>query len=59
MDKLLVEAARKDFADCLFDIIRENYYKVNHDYLQKQVMIASEYLSEEQKAELREKGFLP
>ena len=59
MDKLLVEAVRKDFADCLFDTVRENYNKVNHDYLQKQIMIASEYLSEEQKAELREKGFLP
>ena len=58
MDKELIEGVRKDFADCLFYTIRENYNRVNHDYLQKQITIASEYLSEEQKAELRGKGFL-
>ena len=58
MDKALVEAARELYADNLFDIVRENYVKANHDYLQKQITIASEYFSEAQKEELREKGFV-
>lgn len=57
MDKALAEAARELAADNLFDLVVENYCKVNHDYLQKQITIASEYLSEEQKEQLRGKGF--
>ena len=57
MDRTLAEAARELAADNLFDLVRENYCKVNHDYLQKQITIASEYLSEEQKEQLRDKGF--
>lgn len=57
MDKALAEAARVLAADNLFDLVRESYCKVNHDYLQKQIAIASEYLSEEQKEQLRGKGF--
>ena len=58
MDNALVEAARELAADNLFDLVRENYCKGNHDYLQKQITIASEYLSEEQKGQLRGKGFV-
>lgn len=57
MDKALAEAARGLVAVNLFDLVRENYCKVNHDYLQKQITIASEYLSEEQKEQLRGKGY--
>lgn len=57
MDKALAEAARELAADNLFDLVRENYCKANHDYLQKQITIASEYLSEEQKEQLRGNGF--
>lgn len=56
MDKLLVEGARQLFADNLFDLLRKNYNEANKDYLQKQIKIASEYLTEEQKNELRDKG---
>lgn len=58
MGKILAETARKTFADDLFNIVRENYCKANHDYLQKQITIASQYLSEEQKRILRGKGFV-
>lgn len=56
MDALLVDAARKLFADDLFDTVRRCYCEANKDYLQKQIQIASEYLTEEQKEELRQKG---
>lgn len=58
MDKILEEKAKELFADNLFDIVRENYCKANHDYLQKQITIASQYLSEKQKESLRGKGFV-
>lgn len=57
MDKALAEASRELAPENLFDLVRRNYCKVNHDYLQKQIAIASEYLSEEQKEQLRGKGF--
>ena len=56
MDKLLVEAARKQYADDLFETVRRCYCEANKDYLQKQIQIASEYLTEDQKEELRKKG---
>lgn len=40
----------------LFELVRENYHRANHEYIQKQLSIAAEYLTEEQKAELRRKG---
>ncbi len=43
--------------DNLFDLVRRNYCEANRDYLQKQIAIASEYLTDEQKRELREKGY--
>ena len=58
MDNALTEAARKLAADNLYDLVRENYNTVNHDYLQKQMDIASQYLTEEQKVTLRGKGFV-
>ena len=36
----------------LFDIVRRNYHEANKDYLRKQIEIASEHLTKEQKAEL-------
>lgn len=56
MDALLVDAARKLFADDPFETVRRCYCEANKDYLQKQIQIASEYLTEEQKEELRQKG---
>lgn len=58
MDKLLAEGARKLFADYLFDFVRKNYCEANKDYLQKQINIASEYLTEDQKDELRKRGIV-
>lgn len=58
MDSLLVDAARKLYAENLFETIRRCYCEANKDYLQKQIQIASEYLTEEQKEELRQKGIL-
>lgn len=57
MDKLLVEAARKLHAEELFEIVRKNYAEANREYLQKQISIASEYLSQDQKDWLREHGY--
>ena len=56
MDALLVDAARKLFADNLFDTVMRCQCEANKDYLQKQIQIASEHLTEEQKEELRQKG---
>ena len=58
MDALLVDSARNLFADDLFETVRRCYCEANKDYLQKQIQIASEYLTEEQKEELRQKGIL-
>lgn len=58
MDKGLIEASRKLYAENLFDILRRNYADANKDYLQKQINIAAEYLTEEQKSELRDKGYM-
>lgn len=57
MDKLLVEAARKLHAEELFEIVRKNYVEANREYLQKQISIASEYLTDEQKKWLKENGY--
>ncbi len=58
MDKDLADASRRHCAQNLFDLVRENYRKANNDYLRKQIAIASEYLAEEQKEELRQRGYL-
>ena len=57
MDKDLADGARRLFADELFETVRQCYCEANKGYLQKQIQIASEYLTDEQKDELRQKGF--
>lgn len=56
MDEQLAEASRKLCADSLFDLVRTNYNKANAEYLQKQLQIASKYLTLEQRKELTQKG---
>ena len=56
MDKDLADGARQLFADNLFETVRRCYCEANKDYLDKQIKIASEYLTDEQKSELRSKG---
>lgn len=56
MDKLLAEAARELFADNLFEVVRRTYCEANKDYLNKQIAIAAEYLTDEQKDVLRRNG---
>ena len=56
MDKDLANGARQLFADNLFETVRQCYCEANKDYLEKQLKIASEYLTEEQKKELLQKG---
>lgn len=58
MNKDLIDGARRFFADNLFETVRRCYCEANKDYLQKQIQIASEYLTDEQKDELRQKGIL-
>lgn len=56
MEKDLANGARQLFADNLFETVRQCYCEANKDYLEKQLKIASEYLTEEQKKELLQKG---
>lgn len=56
MDKELIDGARQLFADELFETVRRCYCEANKEYLDKQIKIASEYLTDEQKSELRSKG---
>ena len=58
MDKNLIDGARELFADELFEIVRRCYCEANKDYLEKQIKIASEYLTDEQKEELRQRGIM-
>lgn len=58
MDSLLADGARKLFAENLFETVKRCYCEANKDYLQKQIQIASEYLTEDQKEELRQKGII-
>ena len=57
MDSLLADGARKLFSENLFETVKQCYCEANKDYLQKQIQIASEYLTEDQKEELRQKWF--
>lgn len=56
MDKALAEGARKLCTENLFETVRKCYCEANKDYLEKQIQIASEYLTDDQKNELRDKG---
>ena len=58
MDSLIADGARKLFAENLFETVKRCYCEANKDYLQKQIQIASEYLTEDQKEELRQKGII-
>ena len=40
----------------LFELVKNAYSKANKDYLENQLKIASEYLTEEQKKELLQRG---
>lgn len=55
MDSLIADGARKLFAENLFETVMRCYCEANKDYLQKQLKIASEYLTEEQKGELQKR----
>ena len=56
MDKALAEAARKLYAENLFETVKKCYCEANKDYIEKQIQIASEYMTDKQKEELRSKG---
>lgn len=56
MDKDLAETARELYADNLFEIVMRCFCDANKEYLQKQIRIAAEYLTKDQKEELRQKG---
>ena len=56
MNKDLIDGARELFADELFETVRRCYCEANKDYLNKQIQIASEYMTDEQKEELRQRG---
>ena len=58
MDSLLADAARKLYAENLFETVRRCYCEANKNYLQKQIQIVSEYLTDEQKDELRQKRIM-
>ena len=44
--------------DEIFELVRESYAEANKDYIQQQIQIASEHLTDEQKADLRNKGYM-
>lgn len=56
MDKDLIEASRELSAENIYHLVRDAYNRVNHDYLQKQIDIVSEYLTDDQKEEIRKQG---
>ena len=58
MNKDLANGARQLFAENLFETVRRCYCEANKDYLEKQIHIASEYLTEDQKKELRSKWII-
>lgn len=57
MDASLKQAACEMRADEIFELARKNYHTANKGYIQKQIRIASEYLTDEQKKELVSKGY--
>ena len=56
MDTVLTDGARQLYADNLFETVKRCYNEATKDYLQKQLKIASEYLTLEQRKELAQKG---
>ena len=57
MDKDLIEAARRLHAESLFESVSRHYHEANRAYIQKQIAIAAEYFTEDQKTELRRRGY--
>ena len=55
MNKDLIDGARQLFADELFETVKRCYCDANKDYLDKQMKIASEYMTDKQKEKLRQK----
>lgn len=58
MDRLLTDFTRNLYAENLFETVMRGYCEENKEYLQKQIQIASEYLTDDQKEELHKKGIL-
>ena len=58
MDKDLIDGARQLFADEIFETVRRCYNEANRYYIDKQMKIASEYMTDEQKEELRQRGVM-
>ena len=58
MDKDLANGARQLFAENLFETVMRRYCETNKSYFDKQIKIASEYMTDKQKEELRRKGVL-
>lgn len=58
MDKDLADRARELFADEIFETVRRCYNEANRDYLDKQMKIASKYMTDRQKEELRQRGII-
>lgn len=56
MDKALPKAQENYMQKIFFETVRKCYCEANKDYLEKQIQIASEYLTDMQKEELRSKG---
>lgn len=56
MDNAFIEDARSLYTDTMYDVVRTAYNRSNHDYLQRQIDICSEYLTDEQKQEIRKTG---
>lgn len=44
--------------DELFELVRRKYAEANKEYIQEQIRVASECLTDEQKEELRQKRIL-
>lgn len=52
----MIDSSRKCVSDDIFELVMRNYNEANKDYLQKQIEIASENLTDQQKEDLRQKG---
>ena len=42
----------------LFELVRRSYAEANKEYIQEQIKVASEHLTDKQKEELRQKSAL-
>lgn len=58
MDEISVETVREMFDYDLYQIIRDNYNESNKEYLQKQFDITKSYMIEEQRKEVKAKGWI-